>query len=477
MTNFLRDVVLAANPAELAVVERCRDGRRVEHSYGQLAERALRLAARLGELGVRRGDVVATLIGSRVEWVEGLLVCFGAGYVALACNEQLRADDLRSRFHTCPPAAVLADERNRAVLEAVAPDCPVLLVPDPHVYDSEPGTPVELGLEEPALIVFTSGTSGAPKAAVHAQRYLSGQLLQVRHWLAPTPERLCWCTASTGWSKSARNGFLAAWLAGAPALLHDARFDPAERLAVAAEEAVATWCMAPTEYRLIATRAGVVPLPELRSAVAAGEALDPATLQAWREGAGVDVRDGYGQTETGQLTANPPGRPPRPGSMGLPLPGVRLHVADGELVVEPDSVPTFFAGYLGEPAPAGPWRTGDLVERDADGYLYFCARADDVIVSAGYRIGPVEVESVLGGHPAVAEAAVVAAPDAERGAVVRALIVLRPGQRGSAELAAQLQDFVRERTAPYKYPRLIEFVEALPKTASGKLRRALLRGG
>src|SRR5659263_433963 len=255
---------------------------------------------------------------------------------------------------------------------------------------------------------------------------------------------------AAGWSEAARNAFIAPWLCGAAALLHDARFDPAERIAVAAEEGVAAWCMAPTEYRLMAKRGVLQPIPSLHSLVAAGEALDPETLRMWREGTGVDVRDGYGQTETGQVTANPYGVPARPGSMGRPLPGIRAFVDAGELVVDPATVPTFFLRYLGQPPPAGLWRTGDQVRQDDDGYLYFESRTDDVIISAGYRIGPFEVESVLARHPAVADVAVVAASDAERGSVVRAIVVLQPGRTPSAGLASELQDFVKARTAPYK---------------------------
>jgi acyl-coenzyme A synthetase/AMP-(fatty) acid ligase len=236
--------------------------------------------------------------------------------------------------------------------------------------------------------------------------------------------------------------------------------------------------MAPTEYRVIAKRAELAPLPALRTLVAAGEALNPAVIRAFKEGIGIEIRDGYGQTETGQLTANPIDRPVRPGSMGLPLPGVELDVVDGELVlVDPATDPTFFVGHLdGEAAPTGqPWHTGDRVRRDEHGYLYFEGRSDDLIISSGYRIGPFEVESALVSHGAVAEAAVVAAPDEERGSVVRAVVVLRDGYAPSDQLAAELQQHVREQTAPYKYPRIVDFAAELPKTASGKVQRALLR--
>jgi acetyl-CoA synthetase len=224
--------------------------------------------------------------------------------------------------------------------------------------------------------------------------------------------------------------------------------------------------------------------------VAAGEALNPEVLRAWREATGLEIRDGYGQTETGQLTGAPARLRTRPGSMGPPLPGVALAVLEGELTVEPRTVPTFFLGYLGEHVRRGPdggwlvedrregpsWRTGDRVSADADGWLFFEGRSDDVIVSAGYRIGPFEVESALVAHPAVAEAAAVAAPDEERGAVVRAVVVLREGHSPGPALAAELQEHVKALTAPYKYPRIVDFAAELPKTASGKVRRAELRG-
>ena len=235
--------------------------------------------------------------------------------------------------------------------------------------------------------------------------------------------------------------------------------------------------MAPTEYRVIAKRATLAPLPSLKGLVAAGEALNPEVLHAWHEATGLWIRDGYGQTETGQLTGAPLGETPRPGSMGRPLPGVDLDVVDGELVLDdPATDPTFFLRYLGDEPHAGPWRTGDRVTADEDGYLFFEGRTDDVIISAGYRIGPFEVESALVAHDAVAEAAVVAAPDDERGSVVRAVVVLRDGYAPSDALARELQDHVKGQTAPYKYPRIVDFAADLPKTPSGKVRRAALRG-
>jgi acyl-coenzyme A synthetase/AMP-(fatty) acid ligase len=476
VTNFARDVVDAAPREARALVELARDGSRREWTAGAVADGSARFAGALAARGIGRGDVVLTLIGNRSEWVLALVACFRIGAVALPCTEQLRPKDLRLRLAAARPSLILADERNRATIEAARPDCDVVLLPDPALLAHDPVPPVELAPADPCLITFTSGTAGEPKAVVHGQRYLDGQRLQAEHWLAPAMGDLVWCTAASGWSKSARNVFIAPWLRGAAALLHDARFDPAERLEILAREQVNVLCMAPTEYRVIAKRATLAPLPHLRGLVAAGEALNPEVLRVWKEATGLAIRDGYGQTETGQLTGAPLGEAVRPGSMGRPLPGIRLEVQDGELVLaDPATDPTFFLGYLGEPAPEGPWRTGDRVRQDEDGFLFFEGRTDDVIVSAGYRIGPFEVESALVAHPAVAEAAVVAAPDEERGAVVRAVVVLRDGHAPSDALAQALQEHVKAETAPYKYPRIIDWADELPKTASGKIRRAELR--
>jgi acyl-coenzyme A synthetase/AMP-(fatty) acid ligase len=474
--NFARDVVEAADPQRRALIERARGGGRREWSFGDVARAARTLAAGFDERGVARGDVVMTLVGNLPDWVATMVACFRQGYVVLPCNEQLRPKDLRQRLDVARPALVLADGRNRHTLAESGWSGPTIWVPGVGDWPERTAPPhAELDPEDPCLITFTSGTAGEPKAVMHAQRYLAGQRLQAEHWLDARPGELVWCTAASGWSKSARNVFIAPWLRGGAALLHDERFDPDERLAILDEEPVAVLCMAPTEYRIIAKRARPRPTPALRGLVAAGEALNPEVLRAWHEATGLWVRDGYGQTETGQITGMPIDGAAVPGSMGRPLPGIDAWVQDGELVLDPATVPTFFRGYLGDDAPSGPWHTGDRVTQDDEGFLFFEGRTDDVIISAGYRIGPFEVESALVEHPAVAEAAVVSAPDDERGAVVRAVVVLRDGHEPSDALARELQDHVKAQTAPYKYPRIVDFAAELPKTASGKVRRAALR--
>jgi acyl-coenzyme A synthetase/AMP-(fatty) acid ligase len=474
--NAVRDLVATRPAGERALITLGASGERREWTFGELVAASGSLAGAFAAHGVGRGSVVLTLVGNRVEYPLSMLACLRIGAVMLPCSEQLRAKDVALRLARARPSLVVCDERNRDVLDAAAPDCPVLTVPDESLFTThEPPPYADLDPLDPAFVLFTSGTSGEPKLVTHAQRYVWGQRVQARHWLAAQPGELVWSTAAPGWSKSTRNTFLAPWLCGASALLQDRRFDPAERLATVRREGVNVLCMAPTEYRLIASHAPIDALPSLRRVVTAGESLGLPAVESWRAQTGLVIADGYGQTETGHLAGVRPGEDAPPGSMGRPLPGVRVQIVDGELTVEPASVPTFFLGYDGGRAPEDLWRTGDQVQQDEDGWLYFQARVDDVIVSAGYRIGPAEVESTLLGHPAVRESAVIGEPDAERGEVVTAIIVLREGYRPSDALSRELQEHVKAETAPYKYPRRVRFVDALPKTNSGKIHRAELR--
>jgi acetyl-CoA synthetase len=476
--NFTEDVLGGFPAARIAMVTVEESGARREWGFGEVAARAAGLAGALEARGIGRGDVVMTLIGNRAEWVLAMLACFRIGAVALPCNTQLRRPDLAHRVAVAGPALALGEERWLSELpdgvEYMDLD-EVAAVLDEERPQAPPAKPASLDPGDPALIVFTSGTTGEPRAAVHAQRYLSGQRLQAERWLGARPGELAWCTAATGWSKSARNAFIAPWLAGAAAYLREGRFVPDERLAICEREGIHVLCQAPTEYRMLAKRTELRPVRSLRRLVSAGEPLNAEVIAAFRDGLGLDIHDGYGQTETGALTGALSGEEVRDGSMGKPLPGIELRIDDGELLLRRESCPTFFSHYIGaEPFAGEWWRTGDRVRADGDGYLWFEGRGDDVILSSGYRIGPFEVESALVSHPAVAEAAAVAAPDAERGAIVRAIVVLRSGEPGP-DLVRELQDHVKRETAPYKYPRVVEFADALPKTASGKIKRAELR--
>jgi acyl-coenzyme A synthetase/AMP-(fatty) acid ligase len=476
--NFAEEILERFPASKPALVALDSDGNREVWHFGELIARSAGLSGALAARGVRRGDALMTLVANRPEWVLAMLTCFRLGAVAMPCNVQLRRPDLEHRAAAANPKLAIGEER---YLDELPNGIPYMSlgeladVLDEDLPQEAPVEPVDLDPDDPAVIIFTSGTTGKPRGVVYPQRYLTGQRLQAEHWFGAREDELAWCTAATGWSKSARNVFIAPWLCGAAALIHDGRFDPVERLAIAEREGVNVLCQAPTEYRMIAKRAELRPIPDMRHLLSAGEPLNPEVIKAFREETGLAIHDGYGQTETGPVAGMRPDEDPRDGSMGRPLPGIEVRVNDGELQLRPQTCPTFFSRYLdSDPFEGEWWATGDHVTQDEDGYLWFEARADDVILSAGYRIGPFEVESALLTHPAVAEAAVVSAPDEERGSIVRAVVVLREGDPGP-ELAGELQDHVKGVTAPYKYPRVVEFADSLPKTSSGKIRRAALR--
>jgi acyl-coenzyme A synthetase/AMP-(fatty) acid ligase len=476
--NLIEDLLERSPASRLGIVAVDGEGARRDWYFGELIACSAGLSGAFAARGVRRGDVVMILVGNRIEWALSLLACWRMGAVALPCSTQLRRHDLELRAAAAAPVLCVGEEELLAELPGGVETMTMAEVADVLDEDRPQETPAaveEMGAEDPALIVFTSGTTGEPRGAVHAYRYLLGQRLQAEHWLGSRKGELVWCTTATGWSKSARNVFLAPWLTGAAAVLHGCRFDADERLRTVEALGVNVLCQAPTEYRMLARRTELRRLPALRRMVSAGEPLDPETIEAFAAATGLEPADGYGQTETGHLSGNLAGEELRRGSMGKPLPGIETRILDGELQILASSCPTFFSGYLdGERFEGEWWPTGDLVRRDEDGYLHFEGRSDDIIISSGYRIGPTEVEAALLSHPAVAEAAAVAAPDPERGAVVRAIVVLGDREPGE-ELVAELQEHCKRQTAPYKFPRLIEFAAELPKTTTGKVKRAQLR--
>jgi acyl-coenzyme A synthetase/AMP-(fatty) acid ligase len=491
--NLIEDLMERSPASRLGIVAIDSTGSRRNWHFGELVAKSAGLSGAFAARGVERGDVVMTLVGNRIEWVLSLLACWRMGAVALPCSTMLRGRDLEHRIAAANPKLCVGEE---TLLEEMPGGVPVMTMADvAAVMDEDrpqetPATVEEMDAKDPALIVFTSGTTGEPRGVVHAYRYLMGQRIQAEHWFGSRKGDLAWCTTATGWSKSARNVFLAPWITGAAAVIHDGRFDSAERLDFAEALGVNVLCQAPTEYRMLARRTALRPLPALRRMVSAGEPLDPETIAAFKETTGLEPADGYGQTETGHVTANLVGEPVRQGSMGKPLAGMDVRIVPseeagdsgvGELQLRAASSPTFFSRYLdGERFEGDWWQTGDLVREDADGYLFFEGRGDDIILSSGYRIGPTEVEAALLSHPAVADAAAVAAPDPERGAVVRAIVVLRDdisdSTPGGEQLVGELQEHCKRETAPYKFPRIVEFAAELPKTSSGKIKRAQLRG-
>jgi acyl-coenzyme A synthetase/AMP-(fatty) acid ligase len=300
--NFVRDELSQRSAEQLALVAIDAHDRRTEWTFGAVLQSSGSLAGALIEAGVSRGSVVLCLLGNRIEYPLAVLACLHIGAALLPCSEQLRSKDLALRLDRARPSAVLCDERNRGALDAAQPDCPVLTIPDAALLAPRAAPPfAELSDLDPAFVLFTSGTSGAPKMVTHGQRYVWGQRLQAEHWLGARAGDVVWSTATPGWSKSARNTFIAPWLGGAVALLQDRRFDPDERLDTIRRERVSVLCMAPTEYRLIAAHSTVEDVGSLRRLVTAGEALGIPALQEWQERTGLSIADGYGQTETGHL--------------------------------------------------------------------------------------------------------------------------------------------------------------------------------
>ena len=288
--NLIEDVLErfpASTPALLAI---SREGERRIWHFGELIAISAGLSGAFAARGVGRGDVVMTLVGNRVEWVLAMLACWRMGAVALPCNTQLRRQDLEHRVAVADPVLCVGEEELLGELPggiACMTVAEVAAVLDEDRPQERPAAVAELSPEDPALIVFTSGTTGEPRAALHAQRYLLGNRVQAEHWLGARKGELVWCTTATGWSKSARNVFLAPWLCGAAAMIVDARFEPQERLALVEREGVNVLCQAPTEYRVLAQRVDLRPLPSLRRAVSAGEALNPGVIAAWRESTGL----------------------------------------------------------------------------------------------------------------------------------------------------------------------------------------------
>ncbi len=505
--NFGRDVV-----EQLALENRERPAMTFVDSIGairrltfhDIALGAARWSGLLQDEWLQRGDRLLVLAGKTPEWHMILLGALRLGVITVPCSEMLRAQDLAFRVRHAGVALIVADRSGEAELRQMAElldDPPRVLYLDdaaPIVAGRRPPACAETWSHEPAFILYTSGTTKEPKGVTHTHGYTFAKRMQAEYWLDARPGDLVWCTAGTGWAKSIWNVLLGPWSCGAEVLLHDGGFDPVERFELLERLGVNVLCQAPTEYRLMAKLDDIerFDLRRLRHAVSAGEPLNAEVIQRFRDAFDLTIHDGYGQTENTLLVANRPGAAIRPGSMGLPTPGHDVDVIDEQGHPVPPGVegdvalrgrtPTLFAGYWAAPeetdaAYRGDWYlTGDRATLDRDGYFWFTGRADDVILSAAYRIGPFEVESALLEHPAVAESAVVGKPDAERGQIVKAFVVLRPDAVASEklapdELALELQDHCKRVTAPYKYPREIEFVSELPKTRSGKIRRLELR--
>jgi acyl-coenzyme A synthetase/AMP-(fatty) acid ligase len=499
--NFTRDVIesLAASDSRKGVAYVDTEGIVDRRTFADVAKDAARWAHLL-RTRLDRGDRVLVVLGKVPAWHGAMLGALKGGLVAVPCSDMLRARDLAHRVRDSGARLVVADRSGEDEVEEMANQVEggvTVIYLDEALSELQryvPRAPTEeTTAGESALILYTSGTTKEPKGVVHTHAYTWAQRAQAGHWLDAHEQDVVWCTAGTGWAKSIWNVLLGPWSHGAEVVVHEGAFDAEQRLSLLERLGVTVLCQAPTEYRMMAKldALGKAHLPRLRHAVSAGEPLNPEVIERFQDVLGLTIHDGYGQTENSLLVANAPGAPVRPGSMGLPTPGHDVEVIDESGHICPPGVegeialigkpPTLFAGYWNNRDETnamfrdGWYLTGDRATRDEEGYLWFVGRGDDVILSAAYRIGPFEVESALLEHPAVAESAVVGVPHAERGQIVKAFVVLRPGHEADGVLATELQDHVKAITAPYKYPRAIEFVDELPKTASGKIRRSELR--
>ncbi len=505
--NFAGDIVdhWAEDSERLALICVDADGRETTYSYQDISRRSSQLAHLLVREGLGAGDRVIVMLPRIAEWQIAMTALLRIGAVPIPCITMLTAKDIAYRVAHSEAAGAIARAEDTPKFSALTSLTTRISVgggsngwtpmseagnQSTH-YQSAP-TPIN----DPAILYYTSGSTGSPKGVTHSAAALWAWSNSAIHWLGLDETERIWCTADTGWSKAGTSILFGPWSQGASVLFYDGPFDPAKRLALLEQYDVTCFCAAATELRqLVLQDFSNVSLPKLRSTVSAGESVNPEIIHRWKELTGTTVLDGYGQTETLMTITNRPGRPVKPGSMGCALPGIEAavlaadgtaqsHNADGELMIGLPN-PQVMIGYwqdtertnsVIEEIGGQRWfKTGDNVRIDEDGYIFYAGRADDIINSSGYRIGPQEVENVLSEHAAVQECAVTGVPDAERGELVKAWIVLASDYAPSPDLIEALQRHTKAATAPYKYPRAIEFVSELPKTVTGKIRRNQLR--
>ena len=484
------------------------DGSETKVSFAQMAERSARVANWLESLGVARGDRVLLMLGNEVPLWELMLACIKIGAVMIPATQLLSRDDLVDRFERGRVRAVVTTAVHAPKfdgLDSHAPG-PVLRIvvdsPAPGWTDYAgaaaaspqytPKSPTRT--DEPLLLYFTSGTTAKPKLVQHTHVSYPVGHLSTMYWIGLQPGDVHWNISSPGWAKHAWSCFFAPWIAGATIFIFNYnRFDAKRVLDVLVNKAVTTLCAPPTVWRmLIQERLGEWPV-KLRELISAGEPLNPEVIEQVRAAWGQTIRDGFGQTETSAQVGNPPGQKIKFGSMGRPLPGYKV------VLLDPDDRPAdegeislalndpelgrpmgLMVGYADSPEKtaevmrAGHYHTGDVAQRDAEGYITYVGRADDVFKASDYRISPFELESVLIEHPAVAEAAVVPSPDALKLAVPKAFVTLTAGHAPDEATARSILAFCRDKLAAYKRIRRLEFTE-LPKTISGKIRRVELR--
>jgi acetyl-CoA synthetase len=510
--NFGFDTVDAwavQEPSKLALfwVNQEREERR--YTFKDLKRESDRVAGLLQAHGIRRGDRVFLLLPRIPEWWIAILACIKVGAVYSPAPTMLTEKDLMYRLQIGRFRMVITDEEHVSKFDTIRGDCPSVesyLVVDGERegwtrFDARSPSFSHSRAEQtrstdPLVIFFTSGTTGYPKMVLHNHAYPLGHITTARLWQDLRPDDLHFTLSDTGWAKSAWGNLYGQWIEGATVFVYDIRgkFNPMEIPPLLEDYPITTFCAPPTVYRMLVLEdGGHWNFPSLRHCVSAGEPLNPEVIRIWKERTGLTIREGYGQTETTLCIGTFPGVVPKPGSIGIPAPGWRIELHDregrpvginreGRIAIALDPRPVgLFVEYLENEAAnrksfvRGWYYTDDRAAMDEDGYLWFIGRADDVIKSSGYRIGPFEVESALLEHPVVAEAAAVGSPDPVRGEIVKAFVVLKKGSIPSEALVSELQEHVKRITAPYKYPRAIEFVDRLPKTISGKIRRNVLR--
>ena len=510
--NFAGDIFdgwARARPQNLALW--CVDGAsgaEQKFTFQQLARLSAQAANVFRAQGVRPGDRVLVMLPRVWQWWAALLGLTRLGAVPIPATLQLTPRDVAYRVQTAGIRAVLTSADGVPKMEGFDGIRLATCAPPTGWVDfnaamqlAAPGfSGPPTRAQDPGIIYFTSATTGEPKMVLHTQAsYGLGHRVTGEWWLDCRPGDVHWNVSDLGWAKAAWSSLYGPWHMGACIFAVDihGKFDPAHTLDILAQFPVTTWCAPPTALRLIVRQhLAKWKFPHLRHCVTAGEPLNPEVMKLWQAGTGLDLHEGYGQTESVILVGNfrSQGQPIRPGSMGQATPGFDLAlldqesrtVADGQegeiaVRVKPARPLGLFQEYWRNPQETaaqfrGDWYlTGDRAIRDADGYFWFLSRTDDVIKSSGYRIGPFEVESVLLEHSAVLEAAVVGKPDSVRGQIVKAFVILQPGTVPSEELKHELQQHCKRIAAPYKHPREIEFVNELPKTVSGKTRHVVLR--
>ena len=518
--NFAYDVMdrLASEKPDTPAMVHVEDDR-TSHTYdfAFFKEASDRLASAMLQQGLVKGDRVMLILYRRIEFWITMLALHKIGVVAVPSPALLTPHDIEFRAQYASLAGAIVEDSVADRIDAVKDNCPSFRVL--VQVDSKPDAKLHPGwlrysqivADAPAFqapeprpggkdimqIFFSSGTTGMPKMVEHTHEYPLGHLATAVYWHDLKPGDLHLTVADTGWGKTSWGKLYGQWIAEATIFVWDFRgkFDPVHLLEVISEHRVTSFCAPPTVYRfLIRQDVASYDLSALRHCTTAGELLNAGVFEAWKKITGHKIYEGYGQTETCLQIATFPFMEPKPGSIGKPTPGWDVHLMDdngefcaagqeGEICVRVDQHRPLglFDSYLLEPEKTaavihdGWYHTGDKAWMDEDGYYWFLGRTDDLIKSSGYRVGPFEVESVLITHPAIVEAAVTGIPDPVRGQAIKATVTLAPGFEPSEELTKEIQTFVKKETAPYKYPRVIDYVDELPKTISGKIKRAEIR--